>query len=190
MFQAPDFGGNYILVTVVNHTQINVYEQSGTNPNGSPIFTLVNTITSPEAEEPYLNSSEPFINCTPTCTTYAFATVSKSSTSQNGLTVPNGLAVFALNPATPMATLLVSGQQEPARQRLDPEYFITDNGPYLYYNRIVPQTGSTRYQNEGEWFIDMQLGAPAGPCVGSSAEDGLVAGCANAPVPSRAAARR
>jgi hypothetical protein len=185
MFQAPDFGGHYVMYTVVNHQQLNVYEQSGTNPNGSPVFTLVNTIVSPEAAEPYLNSSEPFINCTPTCTTYAFSTVSKSPSSQNGLTIPNGLAVFTLNPARPMATLLVSGLSEPVRQRLDPEYFITDNGPYLYYNRIVPKTGSTDYHNEGEFFIDMLLGAPSGPCVGSSAEDGLVAGCANAAAPAR-----
>jgi hypothetical protein len=78
-----------------------------------------------------------------------------------------------LSPNTPLFNILVTADSLPARQRLDPEYFITPQGPYLYYNRIVPETGSTRYKNEGEWFIDMQLGAPSGPCVGSSAEDGL-----------------
>jgi len=60
---------------------------------------------------------------------------------------------------------------------VDPEYYITPNGPLLYYNRIVPETGSTNYKNEGEYFINMQLGAPAGNCVGSSAEGGLQPGC-------------
>ena len=33
------------------------------------------------------------------------------------------------------------------------------------------------YSNQGEYFINMQFGAPSGSCVGSSAEGGLVAGC-------------
>jgi len=173
MFQAPDFNNDYIFFTIASRTTVQVYEQTGTNPNGSPSFTQVNTITSPDPDEPYINSVEPFINCTPQCTTYIFATLSKTSKSQKGVSVPNGLAVIALSPNTPLFKILVTAASLPARQRLDPEYFITPQGPYLYYNRIVPETGSTKYHNEGEWYIDMQLGAPSGPCVGSSAEDGL-----------------
>lgn len=176
MFRAPDFGGHYIYFTLADHTAVEVFEQTGTNADGSPVFTLANTITSPDPNEIYINSAEPFINCTPTCTTYVFATLAKNN-SQNTITEPNGFAVIALSPATPLFNILVTAASFPARQRLDPEYFITPNGPYLYYNRIVPQSGSTVYKNEGEWFIDMQLGAPSGTCVGSSAEGGLVPGC-------------
>jgi len=177
MFQAPDFGDNYIFFTVANHTTVEVFEQTGTNPNGSPIFTQVNSITSPDPNEPYLNSPEPFINCTPVCTTYIFATLSKTSDSQNGISEPNGLAVIALSPQTPLFNILETANSLPPYQRLDPEYYITPQGPYLYYNRIVPETGSSRYDNLGEFYINMQLGAPSGTCVGSSAEDGLVPGC-------------
>jgi hypothetical protein len=177
MFKAPDFGDNYIFFTLVNHTTIQVYEQTGTNPDGSPAFALVNSIMSPDSNEPYMNSPEPFINCTPTCTTYVFTTLAKTSDAQNGVTEPNGLAVIALSPNTPMFNILVAANSLPPMQRLDPEYFITPNGPYLYYNRIVPQSGSTTYKNTGEWYIDMQLGTPSGPCRGSSAEGGLVPGC-------------
>jgi len=177
MFRAPDFGDNYIFFTLSNHTTLQVYEQTGTNGDGSPAFTLVNQITSPDPNEPYLNSPEPFINCTPTCTTYVYSTLSKTADSQNSITTPNGLAVIALSPQTPLFNVLVTANSLPPRQRLDPEYYITPNGPYLYYNSIIPQTGSTTYKNLGEWFIDMQLGAPSGLCVGSSAEDGLVPGC-------------
>jgi hypothetical protein len=173
MFQAPDFNNDYIFFTIASRTTVQVYEQTGTNGDGSPSFTQVNSITSPDPDEPYINSVEPFINCTPQCTTYIFATLSKTAKSQKGVSVPNGLAVIALSPNTPLFNILVTADSLPARQRLDPEYFITPQGPYLYYNRIVPETGSTKYHNEGEWFIDMQLGAPSGPCVGSSAEDGL-----------------
>jgi hypothetical protein len=180
MFQAPDFGDNYIFYTVAEHKYIQVFEQTGTNADGSPAFVLVNTIYSPLVDQQYLNTSEPFINCTPTCTTYAFITISTGA-SQKGVENPNGLAVVALNPATPMFEILVSTDAPATRQRLDPEYFITPQGPYLYYNRIIPlQPGVSRYDNQGEWFIDMQLGAPSGPCVGSSAEDGLPADCLTA----------
>jgi hypothetical protein len=177
MFQAPDFGDNYIFYTVAAHNHIEVFQQNGTNPDGSPSFELVNTIYSPIPDQQYLNTSEPFINCTPTCSTYAFITISSSKT-QQGIRYPNGLAVVALSPATPLFYILASSDSLPARQRLDPEYFITPQGPYIYYNRIVPlQPGETQYQNTGEWFINMQLGAPSGQCVGSSAEDGLPIGC-------------
>ena len=177
MFRAPDFGDAYILVTVVNHLSINVYRQTGTLANGAPSFTLVNTITSPDPDEPYINTSEPFINCTPTCTTYSYMTLAKTVNAQNGITTPIGLAVAALNPATPLFEILAPAGYSPPVQRLDPEYFITANGPYLYYNRIQVESGSTKYHNEGFWYIDMQLGAPSGPCVGSSAEGGLMPGC-------------
>jgi hypothetical protein len=177
MFQAPDFGDNYIFYTVAAHKYIQVYEQTGTNADGSPAFTLVNTIYSPLIDQQYLNTSEPFINCTPTCTTYAFITISTGA-SQQGIQSPNGLAVVALSPATPMFEILVSTDVQATRQRLDPEYFITPQGPYIYYNRIIPlQKGKSGYQNQGEYFIDMQLGAPSGTCVGSSAEDGLPPDC-------------
>jgi hypothetical protein len=177
MFQAPDFNDNYIFFTIVNHASIRVYEQTGVNADGSPAFTQVNSIVSPDPNETYLNSPEPFINCTPTCTTYIFVTLAASN-AQNGITQPNGVAIVALNPATPVFNILARAQNAPSRQRLDPEYFITPQGPYLYYNRITPfQPGQSRYKNEGEWFIDMQLGAPSGACVGSSAEDGLEPGC-------------
>jgi hypothetical protein len=177
MFQAPDFNDNYIFFTLSDHQSIKVYEQQGSNQDGSPIFQLVNTIFSPDPNEPYLNSPEPFINCTPVCTTYAFVTLAASNT-QNGIKDPNGLAVIALSPNTPLFNILVPADATPTRQRLDPEYFITPQGPYLYYNRIVPfQQGVSQYLNTGEWFINMQLGVPTGNCVGSSAEGGLLNAC-------------
>ena len=130
--------------------------------NGAPKFTIVNQIRSPDPTEPYIDSPEPFINCTPTCTTYIFMTLSSSNNSQGGHTIPNGLDVAALSPSTPMFKIFVPASSLPASQRLDPEYFITANGPYLYL---------------GEFYVDMQLGTPSGPCVGSSAQGGLVPGC-------------
>ena len=59
-----------------------------------------------------------------------------------------------------------------ADQRLDEAarppgsgYFITAKGPYIYYNRLVPQTASNPAFNDGVWRVDTKLGPPlvAGP---------------------------
>lgn len=164
----------YVLLAVSANETVYIYIQSGTNANGSPIMTLINTISSPEAEEPYIFDPKPFINCTPICQTFFVYSVSKTSSSQNGITIPNGLAVANINPAAPINKLLVSGQQLPAQQRLDPKFFITtQNGPQVYYNLINVETKKQKYLNLGTWYINMELGAPTGDCVGSSPLEGL-----------------
>ena len=177
MFEAPDFNHNYIFFTISDHLEIDVYEQTGVLANGAPKFQIINQIRSPDKTEPYINSPEPFINCTPVCTTYIFMTLSATNNSQNGHTSPNGLAVAALNPATPLFKVLVPASSLPSSQRLDPEYYITANGPYLYYQLGLTQTATKPFHNLGEYYIDMGLGTPSGPCVGSSAQGGLVPGC-------------
>jgi hypothetical protein len=93
MFQAPEFLNHplnptpgvipYVLFAVSANDKIFVYLQTGTNPNGSPILTQINTILSPEASEPYIFDPKPFINCTPICQTYLVFSVSKTSTSRS-----------------------------------------------------------------------------------------------------------
>lgn len=180
MFVAPDFDHNMILMdaaSTATTSTIQVYEQTGTAANGSPQLTLVNTIVSPEAAEPFIFDPKAFIHCNPTCETYVAYGITSVSGSQKTLSIPNGLAVAKLNPATPMNNLLVSGITS-FYQRLDPKYFITQlYGPFIYYARIVPGTPTTTYEALGYWYINMGLGAPSGPCVGSSAEGGLPNGC-------------
>ena len=81
--------------------------------------------------------------------------------------MPNGLAVTNIDPTQPRFTQLTDANS-PARIRGDPEYFITANGPYLYYVRLVPATATTLTRSEGEFYIDMHLGPPTGP--GGTAE--------------------
>jgi hypothetical protein len=176
MFQAPELNDAYVLVTMSSNLALDVYEQTGVEPNGAPIMTLINHITSPDPSEPYMSTSEPFINCTPTCQTYEFFSLS-SVASKPTRSTPNGYAVAAINPAQPMFKILVAAESEPLKQRADPEYFITPNGPYLYYTRITALTPTTPYRKEGQFYMDMGLGAPSGPCVGSSAEGGMLPGC-------------
>ena len=178
IFQAPEFSDTHVLVTISDNVEIDVYEQTGVGSNGAPIFQLSNQITSTDSAEPYIIGLEPFINCTPICQTYVFMKLQSTvSNFSNITTVPNGLAIASINPAQPLFKILVPIAADPTIQRMDLEYYITVNGPYLYYDRNTISSPTTQFQQHGSYYIDMQLGAPSGPCVGSSAEGGMMPGC-------------
>ncbi len=177
MFVAPDIGHNLVFFTVSDSLEIDVFQQTSVYPNGAPKFSIINQIRSPDPAEPYINSPEPFILCNPQCATYVFMTLSSSNTSQNGHTLPNGIAIASINPSTPMFKILVPASAVPAVQRLDLEYFITANGPYIYYQIGTVQTSTKPFRVLGQYYIDTGLGPASGPCAGSSAEGGLLPGC-------------
>ncbi len=181
MFQAPDFpdaNGNatFILMTVAADMQIEVFQQTGTNSNGSPIMTLVNTIYSPDLGEPYMFDPKAFINCTPQCVTYVVMGLGTEPESQQTEIDPNGIGVTTLNPNNPFFEVLVAANSTAATgaiaQRLDPKVFITDAGPVVYYDLLNTPTATAPYNDQGIWMINMGLGQPKGNCVGWSAYDG------------------
>jgi hypothetical protein len=178
MFSAPEFNDSFVLYTISNGLVIQIYVQTDTASNGAPIFTLVNQIQSPDPAEPYMIGTEPFINCTPTCQSYIFMRLQSPGSYQAlASEAPNGVAVTTIDPAQPMFKILASQAAAPKIQRIDLEYYITPNGPYLYYDRSVVTTSNTQFAWGNRYYIDMQLGAPSGPCMGSSAEGGLMPGC-------------
>jgi hypothetical protein len=181
MFLAPDFpdaNGNatYILMTVAADMQIEVFHQTGTNANGSPIMTLVNTIYSPDPGEQYMFDPKAFINCTPKCVTYVVMGLGTQPESQQTEIDPNGIGVTTLNPNNPFFEVLVAANSTittgAIAQRLDPKVFITDAGPVVYYDLLNTATSTTAYNDQGIYMINMGLGQPVGNCVGWSAYDG------------------
>ena len=68
---------------------------------------------------------------------------------------PSLIAMTGIVPGTPSLQLLTSATQ-PRRARRDPEYFITANGPYIYYNRYLV-SGGTKV-SEGVFRVDTGLG--------------------------------
>jgi hypothetical protein len=182
MFLAPDFpdpvtgNATYILMTVAADMQIEVFQQMGTNANGSPIMTLVNTIYSPDPAEPYMFDPKAFVNCTPQCVTYVVMGLGTVAESQQTETEPNGLGVTTLNPKNPFFEVLAAANNTQATgaiaQRLDPKVFITDAGPVVYYDLLNTATATVPYNDQGIWMINMGLGQPQGNCVGWSAYDG------------------
>jgi hypothetical protein len=181
MFKAPDFpdaNGNaqYVLMTVAADMKIEVFLQTGTNSNGSPIMTLVNTIYSPDPDEQYMFDPKAFINCTPQCVTYVVMGLGTLAESQQTETDANGIGVTTLNPNNPFFEVLVAANSTVATgavaQRLDPKVFITDAGPVVYYDLLNTATATAPYNDQGIWMINMGLGQPQGNCVGWSAYDG------------------
>jgi hypothetical protein len=178
IFQAPEFNNAFVLYTVINDIEIDIYKQTGTGSNGAPTFQLVNQIRSPDPAEPFIHGSEPFINCAPTCQSYIFMKLQSTISNASNINyAASGVAVTNINPAQPVFKILIQQLATPTVQQNDLEYYITPNGPYLYYQRNTIQSATTQFQYQGRFFIDMQLGAPSGPCVGSSAEGGMLPGC-------------
>jgi hypothetical protein len=200
MFQAPEFTNvlgqpQYVLFTLAAETQLRIYLVTGFNTDGSPQLSEVSTITSPDPNEPYIFDPKPFIHCTgpipagafSNCQTYIVYAVTAQVGSQQGIAVGNGLAVANINPTQPYNQLLVGEGPNGVNQyqRLDPKYYITSqNGPQVYYDKIQVLSRFTTYQNLGTYEINMNLGAPSGPCVGSSAEGGLLPHFPNCQIPS------
>jgi hypothetical protein len=100
--------------------------------------------------------------------------LSNKVNSQQTETQPNGIGLANIDPANPMFEVIASSATLPYTQRFDPEYFIAVNGPYVYYESLLILTSTQPYTELGHYYIDLQLGPQSGPCVGSSAEGGLV----------------
>lgn len=188
MFLAPDFPNaqgqaQYVLMTQATdsegNTAIQIYLQTGNEANGAPSFALVNSIISPDPTQPYMFDPKAFINCTPDCQTYVVVGIGPTPNAQQTETIPNGLGVMGINPAKPFFEILAPSLATPAVKRMDLKYFITALGPAVYYDRILALTQTQPYTAQGIYLIFMQLGAPTGNCVGSSAEGGLSANWPN-----------
>ena len=183
LFKAPDFpdpvtgNAQYALMTLAADREIQIYVQNGSYPNGAPLMQLVNTIYSPDPAEPYMFDPKAFIHCSvahPQCQTYVVMGLSAQPNSQQTENEPNGLGVTSISPTSPMFEVLATAESLPPTQRLDPKFFITAQyGPMVYYAKMNALTPTQPYSELGIFYINMQLGAPFGPCVGSSPEEGL-----------------
>jgi hypothetical protein len=178
LFRAPDYGGNYVLITVAADNTLQIYEQlnGATYSSGAPVMTLLADVSSPDPAEPYLIDPQAFIHCTaqaPTCQTYLLVGLGTSPNSAKTVTEPNGLALMSLDP-TNQGFAILAARSTPAVQRLNPAYFITSQyGPVVMYERVQTLSATQPYQEQGIYQINLQLGVPSGPCVGSSAATGL-----------------
>ena len=152
MWQAPEFKNEYVFFTMAKfRQQILVYRKI---PGADKVlrWTIVKTIDAPAAL-PFFFSPEIF---THNGRSYIFAEVSSDSKFFDR-SIPNQLAISGVDPLRQDARLLTNDSGTP-RLRLDPEYFITAQGPFIYYNRLVPETDTHPAINDGVWRVDTGLG--------------------------------
>lgn len=123
IWQAPEFGGAYVLATVVDDTELRLYVLP---PGGSPgAWTVTGSIRTPEGG--VINSPEPFVH---NGKSYVLFTASKPPA-----TYPSTIFLAGIDEAAP--TPLQLTPDVPLRIRTDPEVFVANDGPYIYYNRAV-----------------------------------------------------
>jgi hypothetical protein len=154
MWRAPEFNNEYVFFTMAKfRQQILVYRKI---PGADRVlrWTIVKTIKAPDAL-PFFFSPEFFVH---NGRSYIFTQVSSSSKFFDR-TVPNQLAISGIDPLRQDARLLTNDSGTP-RLRLDPEYFITAQGPFIYYTRLIPETATHPAGNDGVWRVDTKLGPP------------------------------
>jgi len=154
MWRAPEFKNEYVFFTMAKFRQeILVYRKL---PGADRVlrWTIVKTIAAPPGL-PFFWSPEVFVH---NGRSYIFFQVSVSSRFFD-LTIPNQIGMSGVDPLRQDFRLLTNDSATP-RVRLDPEYFITAQGPFIYYNRLVPETASHPAINDGVWRVDTQLGPP------------------------------
>jgi hypothetical protein len=154
MWRAPEFNNEFVFFTMAKfRQQILVYRKI---PGADRVlrWTIVKTIKAPDAL-PFFFSPEFFVH---NGRSYIFTQVSSSSKFFDR-TVPNQLAISGIDPLRQDARLLTNDSGTP-RLRLDPEYFITAQGPFIYYTRLIPETASHPAGNDGVWRVDTKLGPP------------------------------
>ncbi|WP_242478034.1 hypothetical protein [Rubrivivax gelatinosus] len=155
MWKAPEYNNEYLFFTMADfRRKILVYRKiAGTD--GVKRWTVIKTIT-PPTQLPYFWSPEVFSH---NGRSYIFTVVSPSNKFWDK-SYPTHLAISGIDPLKQNFKMLTNDTTKP-RVRLDPEYFITAKGPFIYYNRMVPVTDTyPDGVNDGVWYVDTGLGAP------------------------------
>lgn len=153
MWRAPEFGNDWVFFTVANRTRLLVYRKLP-DANGVLRWSVIKTVNTP-GQVPYIWSPEQF---THNGKSYVFFQLS-STPLFTDTSVPNQLAITGIDPMRVNFRLLTNDPSTP-RVRIDPEYYITAQGPFIYYTRIIPSTATRPPLNDGVWRVDTGLGPP------------------------------
>jgi hypothetical protein len=122
IWQAPELGGAETLLTVVNYSELRIYVRT-VDAHGASVW--VRGVTHGLGATQKVTSPEPFVYGG---RSYVFFAVASQA---NGF--PSDIWLVDIDEAAPMMRRLNDDQQ--LRARIDPEVFITDAGPYIYFNR-------------------------------------------------------
>lgn len=164
MWRAPEYDNSYVFFVRVGVTEVHVYRYLP-NADGPSSWQVINRIRS-DPDYPYFYSAEPFVH---NRKSWVFFSVSDEQQGHH-IAGSSQIAMSGIGPGEQSFRMLTLDMPD-VRARRDPEYYITANGPYLYYNRyIVLEPGVA--QPEGVFRVDTGLG----PSVPSAATGSVRAG--------------
>lgn len=157
MWKAPEFNNEYVFFTMGTlRKQLFIYRKLA-GIDGVMRWTVIKVVNMPAAL-PYMFSPEPFVH---NGRSYVMFNVSSSSAFYDK-SIPTQIGFTGIDPLRMDFRLLTNDTQTP-RLRLDPEFFITAQGPFIYYNRLIPATVQCPDGiNDGIWRVDTKLGPPKG----------------------------
>jgi hypothetical protein len=151
MWKAPEYENEYLFFVVSGGDHLNVYRDLPAG-DGTHQWTVIHSLAMPAAT-PWVSSPEPFVH---NGRSWVFFTLS-ANPDLHDLGAASLLAMTGIVPDTSGIRMLTPADA-PARARRDPEYYITANGPYLYYNRYRPATATSPQASEGVFRVDTGLG--------------------------------
>lgn len=124
MWQAPEYGGEYLFMLFANNgKELRVYRKLAPNGGGTPAWTPIYTAAAPTGAS--ITSPEPF---TYNGRSYIFFAVTVPKTDFS-----SEIWISNIDAAAPLFRRITDNTV--MRNRGDPEVFITDRGPRIYYNR-------------------------------------------------------
>lgn len=124
MFRAPEFGNDYVLLALVNSRELRVYRNLPTGPGGSLAWTVIYSVSGPRGAS--IQSLEPF---TYNGHSYTFMDM------ESIYDYPHEIWFSNIDSANPIWRCI---SKSTPTVRTDPEYFITDHGPIVYFNQFDP----------------------------------------------------
>jgi hypothetical protein len=124
MWQAPEFGNAFVLMTMVGGTELRFYRELPDASTGAPAWTPFHTAIVPRRLK--VQSPEPFVFNGRSYAVFQVAVGANSFASE--------IWISNMDPASPLLRRISDNVL--LRARTDPEVFITANrGPMVYYNR-------------------------------------------------------
>ncbi len=123
MWQAPEYGNEYILGALVDEQYIRIYRKLDPDGDGIAHWTEVNVIDPPGLD--FIWSPEPFVF---QGRSY-IVMVTSATDDQRSITDPTEIWLAGIDPANPFYRRLSDDRQA---VRKDPEVFMTRQGPYAY----------------------------------------------------------
>lgn len=149
MWPAPEYGGEYIFCTVVEDTELRIYRNIDVDNQGKQWSPIV-SMQAPSGGK--IVSPEPFVHNGKSYLIMAMITPPNRQ--------PTAIWLADLDPTNPSFRKV--SDDSLFRLRIDPEIFVLESGPHVYYNRFDPSVkpGSPYApgNHEGVFRADLGLG--------------------------------